>query len=172
MNGLRSGESKALRLGGNLKGNEPVRNKENNIDERGENKINVDDFEGLLKKIKTKMRGGILRHNENNVKLILRAIAASPTTAEYPHPALKQLFHNQMDKLEADKECVATWAAPEALGLKTKEGALVGKKEILGIYGGAKTKSKGIYVLDVTVFGSDQLLVDGDHLNLKTAYPL
>jgi hypothetical protein len=127
-----------------------------------EMKISVDEFEGLVKKIKTKMKGGSLRHNESNVKLILRAVAASPTTAEYPHPALQQLFHKQMDKLEADRECVATWAAPEALGLKTKEGALVGKKEILGIYGGTKTKSKGIYVLDVTVAGSEQLLVDGD----------
>jgi hypothetical protein len=81
---------------------------------------------------------------------------------EYPHPALNQLFHKQMEKLEADKDCVATWASPEALGLKTKEGTSVGKKEILGIYGGTKTKDKGIYVLDVTVAGSDQLLIDGD----------
>ena len=89
-----------------------------------------------------KMKGGSLRHNESNVKLILRAIAASPATAEYPHPALNQLFQKQMDKLEADKECVATWASPEAFGLKTKEGAVVGNKEIIGIYGGLKRRVK------------------------------
>ena len=119
-------------------------------------------FEGLIKTIKKKMRGGILKHNKGNVDLIIEAIRAAPFTEEYPHPTLNRLFEAQMAKLEMGNECVASWASLEAKGLKTKDGAELGNKEIIGVYGGVRTRNKGIYVLDVTTAGSDQILVDGD----------
>ncbi len=64
-----------------------------NIVRGGENT----EFESLITGIKQRMRAGVLRHNKSNVDLVLKAIAASPWTEQYPHPALNKLFEKQMD---------------------------------------------------------------------------
>ena len=143
-NGYRNSEPMALRRVGNK--------------EEGE----LEEFEGIIKKIRSRMRNGVLRYNEVNVKLLIKAIRTSPPTTAYPHPVIYDLFKEQREKLMEDKNCVATWANPEAMGAKTKAGVRLGSGEILGVYGGVLTKGKGVYVLDATIAGEEECLIDGD----------
>ncbi len=56
---------------------------------------NLDRFDEILGELKRRVKNGRLRHDEDNVKLILEAIKRSPPSELYPHPLISKILRNK-----------------------------------------------------------------------------
>jgi len=118
-------------------------------------------FDEIVDELRNRIRKKkFLEYNQENVELLLRGIIISPPSEQYPHPEIWKLFNKSREKLVVERNCVASWANTEAMGLKAAT-ADIRPGEILGVYGGVVTKDKGLYTLDVSVTGQVNRLVDG-----------
>ncbi len=122
--------------------------------------VDTKTFEKIIKELSRRANRNDLKHNEENVKLILKAIELSPESQVYPHPLISGIFSGITDDLYAGTENVASWAGRENMGLKPRRDMQQG--EIIGIYGGNRTKTLGNYVLDLTQTGGEKLMVDAE----------
>ena len=119
-------------------------------------------FEEIITELSRREKNGCLNHNDENVKLIVKAIKISPPTDCYPHPLISDIFKGKARSMMVLDKNVASWAGIDNKGL----GAVRDFKplEILGVYGGKYTKAPGMYVLDVTLAGGVSTLVDAGPL--------
>ena len=123
-------------------------------------KFNFKDTIKILKK--RKREEGRLIYDQRNVELLVHATQIAPACEIYPHPDISSIFAEEFGMMAVEGDCVASWASAEAKGLKMKVGIGFAAGTIIGVYGGRKTDSKGMYVLDVTVAGEKRSWVDGD----------
>ena len=126
--------------------------------------LNLQSFDEVIRELERREKNGALLHNEENVDLIILAIDLSPHCEMYPHPRISKIFEDRWSDLYVGEDNVASWAGKGNLGLKPKRDFRPG--EILGVYGGSKTKTRGPYVLDVSQTGGPETLVDaGNYLD-------
>ena len=82
----------------------------------------------------------------------------------YPHPDIFELFAGMRRETMVAGDCVASWASIDARGLKVSRSDFP-SNVIIGVYGGKITREKGPYVLDVSMRGEVNRMVDAhpDH---------
>ena len=119
-------------------------------------------FEEIITELSRREKNGCLNHNDENVKLIVKAIKISPPTDCYPHPLISDIFKGKARSMMVLDKNVASWAGIDNKGLGA--GRDFKPLEILGVYGGKYTKTPGMYVLDVTLAGGVSTLVDAGPL--------
>ncbi len=122
--------------------------------------LNLQSFDEAIREIERRDKNGALLHSDENVDLILLAIDLSPPSDVYPHPRISKVFEDRWKDIYAGEDNVASWAGKGNLGLKPKRDFKPG--EILGVYGGIKTNTRGPYVLEVTQTGGPEILVDAE----------